>query len=662
MLIGLRVISIGSRLHVRLIILFSVVAIIPSVLVAIFSILVINFGIEQWFNKNVSTAIEESLSVANAYIEEHQQIISSDAISIATDINRGGPLLLRESFALNRIISTQTAMRGLSEIVIIDNSKRILAQAGLTFSMESTINKIPQWAFEKARSGEVAVMINSDEYVHALIKLDNSLIDFYLYIGRNVDPKVIDYLKRINNAVSEYKQLESTRSEMEITFSTIFVMITLLVLLVAIWIGLVISGQISLPITRLVDATELIRSGNLNVRVVEDKAINELGILSSAFNRMIDKLETQRNELIETNLKLDERRRFSDAVLIGVSSGVIRLNCLGLIEMSNQHAAEYLSIDLENMIGISLIDSIPELKTLFNSINKHPEKSVQGEVKITINLRLRSFLVRIVAEQDEKKVTGFIITIDDITDLISAQNKAAWSDIARRIAHEIKNPLTPIQLSAEQLKRKYLEYIKTDPETFLKCTNTIINQVHDIGKMIDEFSNFARMPIAVMKQDDLIQVIDQAIFLSTTSYPQITFESNFQKTKIKIFCDIRQISQAVSNLLKNSIEAVQEREGEDLPNGKIIVNVEQNSKCTIISINDNGSGLPVEQKDHLTEPYITTRINGTGLGLAIVRKIMEDHNGELLLENNKDGGARVSMIFYTKKIKPHINVIRTVNT
>jgi two-component system nitrogen regulation sensor histidine kinase NtrY len=651
----------GARLHVRLVVLFSVVAITPAILVAGFSALVINFGVEQWFNKRVSTAVDESLAVASAYLEEHQQVIGGDALAMANDINREGPAFLRNPYRLTQMVGAQAAFRGLSEAIVFDSSKQVLARAGLAFSMELSIDGIPQWAIERARSGEVAVLTNSgDQRVRALVKLEGGLIDSYLYVGRAVDPKVIDHMDRTNRAVAEYKQLELTRSGLEVTFSAIFLMVALLLLLAAMWIGLTLATPMATPIIRLINAAERVRTGDLAARVSDEGAVDELGSLSRAFNRMIEQLETQRRELMGANRELDERRRFTEAVLAGVSAGVIGLDKLGNVDLPNRYAAEYLSMETDDMVGHSLESLVPELSPLFQMICRRPERSVQDELKVVRNGRSRALLVRIVAERDDVEVTGFVVTIDDITELLSAQRKAAWADVARRIAHEIKNPLTPIQLSAERLKRKYLKQIEKDPETFLNCTDTIIRQVGDIGRMVDEFSAFARMPAPVMKHDDLLETINQAVFLSRTGYPDVSFECHFPESVVKIPCDIRQISQALTNLLKNAVEAIHGRDGPNPPKGKVSVTVEQRLGCVVVSVQDNGRGLPVEERDRLAEPYVTTRTKGTGLGLAIVKKIMEDHGGELMLEDIDGGGARVSLVFRIDDEKPLIGGTDTV--
>lgn len=643
--------SVGARLHVRLVMLFSVVAITPAILVAVFSAALINFGVEQWFNKRVSTAIDESMVVAKAYLGEHQQAIGGDAIAMANDINREGPSLLRNPPYLAQLVGSQAAIRGLSEALIFDNTGNVLARSGLAFSMELSINRIPRWAFDRARNGDAAVLTNAgDERVRALVKLDGSLGETFLFVGRFVDPKVLEHVERTSKAAAEYQRLEGTRSGLEITFSAIYAVVALLLLLAAVWIGLSLANQLATPIVRLIDAAERVRGGDLTARVDQDGSADELGLLTRAFNRMTIQLSTQRSELIETNRELDERRRFTETVLSGVSAGVIGLDRNGLVELPNRSAADLLAQDSASMIGRPLAEVVPEMADLFEAVRRRPERSGQEEMQLHRDGRSRVLLVRIVAEQknleqQESEVTGYVVTFDDITELLSAQRKAAWADVARRIAHEIKNPLTPIQLSAERLKRKYLKEIQSDKDTFVSCTDTIIRQVGDIGRMVDEFSSFARMPAPVIKDEDLLDVVRQSVFLARNGYPEISFETQLPASTLHLSMDTRLIGQAMTNLLKNAVESIQGREGTDLPQGHIVVSVEAFDQAIAVRIEDNGKGLPVEQRDRLTEPYVTTRAKGTGLGLAIVKKIMEDHGGELMLEDVVGTGARISLIF-----------------
>jgi len=639
----------GAKLHVRLTLMFSVVAITPAILVAVFSTLLINFGVEQWFNTRVSTAVDESLAVAKAYLEEHQQAIGGDALAMASDINREGPGILSNPIRLGQMVETQAGIRALSEAIVFTSTGEVIARSGLAYSMEMSLQRIPRWAFDQVRSGQVAVLTNpGDDRVRALVKLEGSLIDTYLYVGRFVDPKVLDHLTRTTQAVAEYQKLEGTRSHLEITFSAIFVVVALLLLLAAVWVGLSLATQLARPIVALIDAAERVRGGDLSARVDADAASDELRSLSRAFNRMGDQLGAQRRDLMAVNTELDERRRFTEAVLAGVSAGVIGLDINGAIELPNRSALEFLDQNATDLTAKPLSEAVPEMAELLEAAMRRPDRSVQDEMILHRGGRARTLLVRISSESDgEGHVTGYVLTFDDITELASAQRKAAWADVARRIAHEIKNPLTPIQLSAERLKRKYLKEITSDPETFISCTDTIIRQVGDIGRMVDEFSSFARMPAPVIKSENLPEIVRQSVFLARTGYPKVTFTSDIPSEPLAILCDGRLIGQALTNLLKNAVEAIDGREGDDLPPGEVFIAIRHRKAEIDVVIEDNGKGLPSEQRDRLTEPYVTTRAKGTGLGLAIVKKIMEDHGGELSLEDREaeGGGARVRLIF-----------------
>ncbi|HEX2114853.1 MAG TPA: ATP-binding protein, partial [Alphaproteobacteria bacterium] len=420
----------------------------------------------------------------------------------------------------------------------------------------------------------------------------------------------------------------------------------LLLLLAAVWTGLVIATRLVQPIAALSAAAERVRSGDLLVRVEEGTSDDELGSLSRAFNRMTSQLSTQRAELVEANRQIDDRRRFTEAVLSGVSAGVVGLDADGRINLPNRSATVLLSTDLDRMIGRDFREAVPEMAALFEAARADPNRLAQDEVVIQRAGRRRTLLVRIAGERVAGGTIGFVVTFDDVTELEAAQRKAAWADVARRIAHEIKNPLTPIQLSAERLKRKYLAEITSDPETFRICTETIVRQVSDIGRMVDEFSSFARMPAPVMRTEDLVELVRQTVFLQRNARPEITFETDLPGHPVRLALDQRQVGQALTNLLQNAVDAIHGREpAAELEPGRIVVRVEERAGQIAIVVADNGKGLPTEDRDRLTEPYVTTRSKGTGLGLAIVKKIMEDHGGELSLADRPEGGAIVTLVF-----------------
>jgi len=635
----------GSRLQIRLVVLFSLIAVTPTIIVAVFSYLFFSFGIESWFSDKVRTAISESLAVAEAYLHEHQQAIRADVLAMANDLNRDAVKLALNPQHLEQVVSAQAALRGLTEAVVFDRAGHMLARSSLSFTLG--FEPVPDDAMHLADAGDVAIMTNdSDDRVRALVRL-NQFGDVYLFVGRFIEPRVLNHMEETQRAAAQYEQLEGQRSGFQITFALIFMMVAMLFLVAAVAIGIHFATQLAIPVSRLITAAEQVRGGDLAARVPEGDKDDELASLSRAFNRMTYQIESQQRELREANRQLDERRRFTETVLTGVSAGVIGLDRLGRVNLPNRSASSLLGVDLEQAIGQDLAEVAPDMAGLLHEVERRPDRLAQSQVQLVTGNSTRTLLVRIAAEHNGRNISGFVVTFDDITELLSAQRKAAWADIARRIAHEIKNPLTPIQLAAERLRRRYLKEIKQDPETFTICTDTIIRHVGDIGRMIDEFSSFARMPAPVLKPANLIEIVHQAVFLQRTAHPEIAFETIFPEHPVMVRCDARLVGQALINIVKNAIEAIQVRIAEHgaSPNGRIRVVVSEEVGQAAVIIEDNGKGLPQQGRERLTEPYVTTRAKGTGLGLAIVKKIMEDHQGELVLEDAEPEGARVRLIF-----------------
>ncbi len=637
----------GSRLHVRMVALFSIVAVAPAILLLVFSTVFFYVGVRSWFSERVSTAINESLSVAEAYLAEHQRTLAGDALAMANDLNREAPRLVNDESFFNQLVNTQAALRGLTEALVFDGSGRTLARSSLTFALQ--FEPIPQEVLDQTRVNNVVWLdSDSDDRVRALVQLDR-FIDTYLLVGRLIEPRAIAHMERVQGAVAEYRQLERRHSSLQITITLIYVVAALLLLMVAVWVGLVFSDRLITPISNLIGAAERVRAGDLSVRVPARAKGDELDNLARAFNRMTSQLESQRRELIEANRQLDSRRRFTETVLAGVSAGVLGIDTAGRINLPNKSATTLLGREPDSLIGHALDEVAPEIAELLATIRTRPGRLVESQVKLQRGNEQRTLLVRIVAERFGGEVRGYVVTFDDITDLLSAQRMAAWADVARRIAHEIKNPLTPIQLSAERLKRKYLKQIHNDPETFVSCTDTIVRQVGDIGRMVDEFSAFARMPSPVMKPIDMYELCQQAILLQRTARPDIAFNLAWPEARPLIPGDRRQVSQAITNLIQNALDAIEGRDaadGEALPQGVVDVALTVDDRHVVVTVEDNGRGLPAENRDKLTEPYVTTRARGTGLGLAIVKKIMEDHGGRLTLEDRSDtAGARVRLLF-----------------
>ncbi|WP_207459618.1 PAS domain-containing sensor histidine kinase [Azospirillum sp. SYSU D00513] len=640
----------GSRLHVRLVLVFSLLAVAPAIIMAVFSAVFFYVGVQSWFSERVRTAVNESLAVASAYLHEHQQNIRADALAMANDLNQEAARFGGDPQRFGQIVTTQAMLRTLSEAIVFNGTTgAVLARSGFTFTLE--FDPIPDDALRVAREGEVALIVSEEgDRVRALVRLDR-FADTFLYVGRMVEPRVLSHMAAAEGAVKEYAALESRHGTLQITFTLIFVVVALLLLLAAVWFGLNFATKLARPISALIGAAERVRAGDLNVRVNEPPGEDELGLLSRAFNRMTTEIGNQRHELLTANRLMDERRRFIETVLGGVSAGVIGLDADGVINLPNLSAARLLGVDdPEQLIGRSLAELSPDMGGLLENAPRRPGRVVQDQIQIrrpgTTPLTL---LVRIAAEGRGGDVRGYVVTFDDITELVSAQRKAAWADVARRIAHEIKNPLTPIQLSAERLRRKYLKEITSDTEVFTMCTDTIVRQVDDIRRMVDEFSAFARMPQPVMKPCNINDLARQAVFLQTSAHTgKIRFHTELPQGPLPVVCDSRQISQALTNLLQNAADAIEGRtppaDGGELPPGEITLRVVAEEERVVLSVEDNGKGLPHEERDRLTEPYVTTRAKGTGLGLAIVKKIMEDHGGTLTLEDREGGGARVGLV------------------
>jgi len=639
----------GSKLHIRLVVMFSAIAVIPAILVAVFAAVSLNLGIEAWFSERVQTALANSVSVADAYVEEHKKVIQGDILAMAIDLNRAAVLVQADQKRIVEILETEAKIRALPAVYVVDSSGRTLASAKLG-TMPDRGPVTPEQIGE-AKGGQVVVLADSNEKaVSALVKLD-AFNDAYLLVTRPVDSQVLEYQRGTHDAVSVYQRLNQNRSEIQLTFAALYVVVAMLILLAAIWLALWAASRIVTPIGRLAGAAERVSEGDLRVRVAVGEDDDEISSLSETFNRMTSQLEAQRKELIDANFQLDSRRRFTEAMLAGVSAGVVGLDGAGRITLINRTASRLLNARPEDIETRHYSECMPELAGLIRRAMNEPTARAAGQVDVRRDRALRHLNVQVSSEAGDK-THGFVVTFDDITDLVSAQRTAAWADVARRIAHEIKNPLTPIQLSAERLKRKYAAEVSSDPDVFTQCTDTIIRQVGDIGRMVDEFSSFARMPAPIIRREEAQELIRHAVFLQRVAQPQIAFEVAAPSEPLIFDCDGRLVGQALINVLKNATEAIAARSaaGDPAP-GHIAIDVSRKADRVIISIRDNGIGLPAENRHRLTEPYVTTRVKGTGLGLAIVRKILEDHGGELLLEDaarNAGGfstGATVTMIF-----------------
>jgi two-component system nitrogen regulation sensor histidine kinase NtrY len=634
----------GSRLHVRLVLLFGVVAAVPALLVAGFAALFFNLGIQAWFSDRVRDTLEASLVASRGYLDEHRNTIRADILFMANDLNRAAQVLLPDNgVAFARLLATHTALRGLTSSIIFEPVLgQVVANAGLGIS--NLVDLPPAWAMEAVRSGEVVVLPSEAEEgrVRAMLQL-NIPPGLVLLITRPLDPSVLGHMRRTEISFNEYSQLDRNRESLQITFFLIFAIATLLVLLAAVLVGLLMANRIARPISRLILAAERVRGGDLATKVEEGEADDEIARLARSFNRMTSQLGAQRAELMNAYGLIDERRRFTETVLSGVSAGVVGLDSEGRVTLPNRSASALLGVDLDAAIGLSFARIAPEFSELLAGAAAHPERPRVAEILIGPANARRTLLARIGTETLGDRIEGFVLTFDDITELQSAQRKAAWADVARRIAHEIKNPLTPIQLSAERLKRRYLRQITDDPDTFRQCTDTIVRQVEDIGRMVDEFSAFARMPQPVIKAEDPNRLMLEALVLQRNAHPDIAYENHAGPEGLKLSCDRRLIGQALTNLLQNAADAITMREGGHA--GRIETRITQESGMLAFEVTDNGVGLPREEPpERLTEPYVTHKPKGTGLGLAIVKKIMEDHGGSVSLVARPEGSGTVAKL------------------
>jgi len=628
----------GSHLHVRLVYTFSILAAAPAVLMTIFSVIFFHYGVEAWFSQRVQTAVNESQAVAQAYLEEHKQVLRSDAIIMANDLSAQGGFIVDGNTEFDaKVMNTHSRLRNLPEALIFTRNGDILSRSRLTFVLGS--EEIPFHILHQADDGDVVTMTSgNDDRLRAIVKL-SGFRDTYLFVGRLIDPKVLSHLEATQQAVDDYDHLQTQYSGLQVTVIMIFVVIGLLMLLAAIWFGLVLARQLVIPIRGLVSTADRVRGGDYKARVRKYGQVQEFDYLARSFNRMTVQIEEQQNALIDANRLLDDRRRFTEMVLSGVSSGVIGLGEDGCVNVANFSATQLLGYKWQDIAKKNIADVVPEFKEPLDKAYAE-SKNVQAEIDVIKEKGAKHiFLVRIAIESVENTGRGAILTFDDITELQSAQRKAAWSDVARRIAHEIKNPLTPIQLSAERLKKKYLNGVKSheEREVFEQCTDTIIRHVEDIGRMVDEFSSFARMPAPIFQEVDLLKEVHDALILQQQAYGGINFSlrpSQSVERDYIVNVDPQQVRQALVNLIQNAVDSVKVRcDSEGCQDGAIdiLVACHEDHQVYVI-ISDNGRGLPKEEDiTRLAEPYVTHKQKGTGLGLAIVKKIMEDHNGQLII-------------------------------
>ncbi len=636
----------GAQLHVRIVSLFSVIAVVPAILLAVFASVSLDRGLDHWFSSRTKSIIQNSIDVATAYLQEHGQVIRSDTVGMAKGIDEAVNLVQSQPQGFGNFLTAQAAIRALPVAYLIDGSGKILATAAS--SPEFPYRAPPQAAMSLAKKGQVIVIAPGQTSMVGAIKSLSNFNDTYLYVVRPVNARVLQQLRVTRANVAEYQMLEQRRAGVQVAFGLMYVAMALTLLLSAIWIGMWFANRLVAPIGQLMGAAEEIAEGNLGVEVDVNPADGDLAVLGSTFNTMASELKSQRDELVGANATLDERNCFMEAVLSGVTAGVVGVDTDGTVNLVNRSAETLLGAKEKKLTGKKLIEAVPEFAPHLKSAEEQKKRPATDQVTLRRGGAERNFAVRVTSEGVGQ---GYVVTFDDITELVSAQRSAAWADIARRIAHEIKNPLTPIQLSAERLRRKYGGSITKDREIFEQCTDTIIRQVSDIGRMVDEFSSFARMPKPVMELNDVREIVREAVFLFQVSRSDIKFELDLPEKPVVTMSDQRLLTQAVTNLVKNASEAIDtavEADPDRAGSGQITAKVNTEGDSVHITVIDNGCGLPDKNRGRLVEPYMTTRTKGTGLGLAIVQRITEHHGGKLRLADapKRDGkilGASVQM-------------------
>ena len=628
--------SAGSRLHLRLIGVFALLALIPTVTVAIFAGLTVNIGLEGWFSDRVSRVVGSSLAAAQAYEQEQREDLAEDAVALARflDASRRATVFMNDAELRQVLAQAQPQIqRGLREAYVIDGTGDIRARGERSYLFDFEHPDHDQIAEASENSPLIIQDWDNNEF-RALVRLD-AFVDRFLYVSRQVDGEILNLLDDTKETIRLYRQLESERGRVLFEFGLLYLGFAVILILAAIWLGLWFAERLSRPVGRLTMAAQRVGAGDLDVQVLEDDGDDEIGMLGRYFNQMTRQLKGQRETLLDNTRQIERRRRMFDSVLSSVTSGVVGLDRDGKVTFVNRSAKRLLAWSGDEH-ALALAVAVPEFGALFQSMKKNGQEVVQGEVKVVRHGQLENLLVRLATRRGEDgHLEGYVVAFDDVTELVSAQRMAAWGDVARRIAHEIKNPLTPIQLSAERIKRKFAPLLGEDSDKLEGMTDVIVRQTGDLRRIVDEFSKFARMPEPDRHPEDLLAVVRDAVTLQQSGQPGVSILADFPDHPVMAEIDATMISQALTNLIKNAGEAIETLKKKGAPDNlvpEIHVSMTHSGSDCRITIADNGIGLP-EDRARLFEPYVTTRDEGTGLGLPIVKKIIEEHGGTLTLQD-----------------------------
>lgn len=647
----------ASRLHVRIIGLFCLVAAFPAILVAIVAGITLDLGLDRWFEIRTKKIVESSVSVARAYQNESTRVLMGNTLSMAANLDRNRRLYVLDRERFIQLLTLEARGRGFLAASLVKEDGSELIKSDLETKIE--IPTIPTVALELAKGGDpVPIPPGNTNLIGSVFKMQD-IPNAYLYTVIAIPPAVIEAVRDTELNSADYNSLEQNRLPFQLAFAILYLGVCLIVLLSAIWMGISVANRIVTPIRRLMYAAQEVSDGNLDVKVDSSQSEGDLQFLNETFNVMLADLKTQQSDLVDAKELMDQRARFIEAVLSGVSAAVVGLDQNGKITIANKYALPILGFDeaegLKN--DPKLAERVPELGEVFKAAIASGKPQYHEQITLIKEGRERTLNAQVTVEKEDTRTHSFVMTLDDITDLVSAQRNTAWADVARRIAHEIKNPLTPIQLSAERIKRRYGKHITEDREVFDNCTDTIIRQVGDIGKMVDEFSAFARMPVPEMSKANIKQTVRETVFLQKVGFPDIEFVLETEKGPLEMVYDNRMLSQGLINVIKNAAEAIEAFPSDEDYKGKIVIRVEHQGHNAIIEVIDNGKGLPETNRQRLLEPYMTTREKGTGLGLAIVRKIAEDHGGtiELMDAPQVAEGGHGAMMRFTLPIEEEVS-------
>ncbi len=643
----------GARLHVRIVGRFSLIAAVPAILVALVAGVTLDRGLDQMLSAR--DPIASTLVIAEIYVREQLRVLRGDTLAMAINLAQAKPLFDQDHDRFRQLFTAQASLRGLSGAMLLNGDKTAILKSDFNPLPEPLLP--PNDTLDQVSDTEPRVTLPTQtNLMVSIIKL-RGYEDTYLYLTRPIDPRVLAIGAKASETIERYDELRERRFGVLLSIAVMYAVIGLTVLASAVWIGINFVNHLVAPIRRLIGAADIVSTGNLYVQVPVRQSEGDLAQLGETFNKMTQELRTQRDDIVRARDLIDSRRRFTEAVLAGASAGVIGADSEGRISILNRSAERLIGAASEAALGRPLTAIVPELAEIIASALAGAQRLVQGQVTISRGGRERIISVRVATEQTDDPQHGYVVTLDEITELVIAQRTSAWADVARRIAHEIKNPLTPIQLSAERLRRKYGKTITEDRAVFEQCTETIVRQVDDIRRMVDEFSRFARMPKPVMAPEDAADAVRQVVFLMRVGNADIDIDAEFAAESLPAKFDRRLISQALTNIIKNATEAISAVPPAELGRGRIRLSIARDGGDVVIDVIDNGIGLPKENRSRLLEPYVTTREKGTGLGLAIVGKILEDHGGRIELRDaaEKTPGARgawVRLRFAAEAVQP----------